>query len=94
MACTVEWVEDGSVVRVRIAGVIDAGAARRLSAEVASHVGIDGVEVVEIDTTGAEVADGSGARVLEELSRRFAGAGQRLVITDEALGGGRAAAHR
>lgn len=78
-------------MRVIVTGVVDSGSARRVSGAIASHVGIEGVEVVEVDTSAAEVTD---TRVFEELGRRFAGAGQRLVVTDEALGEGRAAALR
>ena len=91
MACTVEWSEAGPTVRIVVKGVVDSGSARRVSGAVASHVGIEGVEVVEVDTSDAEVVD---TRVFEELGRRFAGAGQRLVITDAALGGDREAALR
>lgn len=89
MACTVEWSEAGSTVRVVVTGVVDSGSARRVSGAIASHVGIEGVDTIEVDTSDAHVVD---TRVFEELSRRFTGAGQRLVVTDEALGGGREAA--
>lgn len=91
MSCTVEWSEAGSTVRVALRGVLDSGSARRVAGAIATHVGIDGVEVVEVDTSEAEVVEG---RVLEELGRRFAGAGQRLVVTDAALGAAREGAFR
>ena len=94
MACSVDWVEDGTTVRVKVTGVVDGASARRVSGAIASHVGIDGIEVVEVDTSDAEIVGDAGARVFDELGRRYSGAGQRLVLTDEALGGGRAAALR
>jgi hypothetical protein len=93
VSCTVEWVEDGQTVRVAVAGTVDSASARRVSAEIASHVGIDGVEVVEVDASSATL-EPAGSQVLEELARRFSGAGQRLVVTDRAHGGDRAAALR
>lgn len=93
MSCTVRWTEEGSVVSVDLTGVVDAAGARRLSAELASHVGIDGVEVIEVDASTA-VLEPAGQQALDELARRFAGAGQRLVVTAAAPEGDRAAALR
>lgn len=94
MACTVEWEQQDRTVHVIVTGTIDGVTARRVSAAIASHVGIDGVDVIEVDTSAAEISGSTGGRVLEELSRRFAGAGQKLVIRDAALEGDRARALR
>lgn len=93
MACRVEWMEDGTTVRVDLTGVVDSASARHVSAEIASHVGIDGVEVVEVDASAATL-EPAGVQVLGELRRRFSGAGQRLVITGGVPEGDRAAALR
>lgn len=93
MSCTVEWIEEGSTVRVVVTGVVDSASARRVSAELASHVGIDGVEVIDLDAHEAQL-EPAGQLVLDELAKRFSGAGQRLVVTPAAPEGGRAAAPR
>lgn len=93
MSCTVEWMEDGSTVRVKVSGVVDSATARRVSAAIATHVGIDGVDVVEVDASSATL-EPAGSRVLDELQRRFSGAGQQLVVTGAALEEDRAAALR
>jgi hypothetical protein len=93
VTCRVEWVEDGPTVRVAVSGTVDSASARRMSAEIASHVGIDGVEVVEVDASSATL-EPAGAQVLEELARRFSGAGQRLVVTAGVHEGDRATALR
>lgn len=81
MSCTVEWREDGSTVHVEVTGVVDSVTARRVSAAIATHVGIDGVEVVDVDATAATV-EPEGHQALAELGKRFSGAGQQLVIRD------------
>lgn len=93
MSCTVEWVEEGPTVRVIVAGVVDSASARKVSAALASHVGIDGVEVIDVDAREARL-EPAGQQVLDELAKRFSGAGQRLVVTPAAREGGRAAALR
>jgi anti-anti-sigma regulatory factor len=93
VSCTVDLVEDGSAVRVVVAGVVDTASARQLSGALASHVGVDEVDEIVVDLREAEVST-AATQVLSELARRFSGAGQRLVVRDEAPEGGPAAARR